>query len=250
MTAIEPMAPLPEEPLLPATVSPPRSYRRVTAPMPMVRVNLLPAEVVAARRGHRTRRVVLVALGVLVLALGAVSFVARSGIGDARGELAAAEAVNTNLRAQQTPYAEVVTAQNDLKQALTSLAELSRNDLGWAAVARTVRAAVPAGLTLTGVEGTGASDSGTAGSVGGAPGGTGTTAVPVTAPATLVLAGSAVDPQTVAAYVDALAQSPTLANVVATSVSYRAESHDYSFGVNADVTPQALSHRFDVPGGQ
>lgn len=251
MTAIEPMVPAPGEPLLPATAAPVFPRSRTTAPMPLVRVNLLPDEVVASRRGHRTRRRVLVALGVLVLALVGASLFVRSGIGDAEGDLTVAQAVNHSLTAQQGRYADAVTLQNAVRAAVGKLTDLTGDDTAWSPVTRSILDAVPAGITVSGVAGT--SDSGAAGSVGGAPGGTGTPAAAAGAKAaapTITITGGASDPAAVAAYVDALSRSPYLADVVATAVTVVETGSGYSFGISATLTPAARSNRYPTGGAR
>lgn len=262
MTAVEPMVPTPGEPLHPAPSAPVFPRSRTTAPMPMVRVNLLPDEVVAARRGHRTRRRVLIALAVLLVALVGVSMFVRSGIGAARGDLAVAQAVNRNLTAQQGQYADALTLRNDVDAAVGRLDDLTGGDMAWSPVTKAILDAAPAGIAVDGV--VGASDSGTAGSVGGAPGGAGTPAPTGGAPtaptaptastastepaaATVAVTGGASDPAAVATYVDALSRSPYLADVVATAVTV-VETGGYSFQISAVLTPAGRSHRHATEG--
>ena len=237
MTVLEPL------PRSAAPVDPdPGTVPERPVSFPSLRVNLLPPEVVLARRARRARRVVSVSLAVLVVVLAAATFVARAGVGAQRDELAAATAVNTNLVAQQSRYADVVAAQAAVAAAHQRTRNLTVTDVGWAALTRAVFAAAPTGLTVTGVVGQAAvPDVAPAAPAAPAVPTTGA-ATPATPVATLTVTGSAADPTVVALLVDRLAATTGLAAVAATSVDL-VDAGGYAFTVAADVTAAALAPR-------
>lgn len=263
MTAIDPGR-RPATPALPGLAD---AATRLTT----VKVNLLPTEITVARRGHKVRRIAISAVALLAVVLGGVSFVARAGVGAADADLAAADALSASLRSQQARYSEVVTLQDKVRAAQQRLDQLTAGDLDWAPLLGAVRAALPAGVTLSKIEA--AEDSGAAGSVGGALGGTGDTTAGTaaagtgTAPAgtgvagtaaggaadaaaaaavpvgVLTLTGVAGDPAAVAAFVDALGTVTGLDGVVATGVATLGDATagvtGYSYGITAVLTTAA-----------
>ncbi|MHA3703644.1 hypothetical protein ACXR2U_15820 [Jatrophihabitans sp. YIM 134969] len=220
-----------------------------------VRVNLLPGEILDARRGHRVRRAGVAVLALLAVVLGALVFVVRADVASTRSDLAAADSLTAHLRAQQGRYADVVALQDQVTEAVGRLNRLTAGDLDWAPLLTAVVAAAPRGVVVAQLQATTA-DPAAAGSAGGAPGGGGTTAGPTPVPVgVLTLSGAAPGPGAVAAYVDALARVVGLDNVVATDVSAVTDGSaagitGYTFGVTAVLSSVAALPTPTAPGGK
>lgn len=259
MTAIDPG----RRPATPAIPDLADAATRLTT----VKVNLLPTEITVARRGHKVRRIAIAAVALLAVVLGGVSFVARAGVGAAQADLAAADTLSASLRSQQSRFAEVVTLQDQVRAATERLDRLTAGDLDWAPLVTAVTDAIPAGVSLAGLDAS-TEDSGTAGSVGGAPGGTGDTTTAAGTPAAgtagdpavatpvgvLGLTGNAVDPTAVAAFVDALSKVEGLTTVVATSVASVGDVatgiSGYSYNITAVLTSAAARPTTATAGGK
>jgi len=222
-------------PLDPA-LSPQRVNRVLT-----ISADLLPGEIVAARRARRTRGWVLAVVAVVLLALGGWYLQADHQTTLANEELESATGQQVTLQRKQADYAEVVNVQSDTNTITKQLTTLLANDMPWADLLDTLRnTGDNSGVTVDGINGT-LSDPATA------QGATGTTALPSTSGSatigTLTVTGTAPDKPTVAKYVDALGTLSTVANPYVTSVA-KNKTDDFNFTLSVDITSEALCGRF------
>jgi len=209
----------------------PQSHR-----IPSVAVNLLPVEVIEARRTGRVKRTVLTLLAVFVVLLTGWYGFARVQTALARSELADAKANTERLTRQQGAYAELQQVQRDSAAIQRQLAQLMTNDLAWPALLRSLRQAAPADLVLTGMTVT-LDASRVSGS------GTNNTA---TAPVAFVtLTGVGTSKPQIATYVDALSKVEGVADPFITSVT--ASEKGLDFNVRVNVTNALLGGRFTTP---
>ncbi len=228
-------------PLDPAT-SPQRALRVLP-----IQANLLPVEVLAARRARRVRGQVLVLLSIVVVLLGAWYGFTVLRASDAQAELDTALTEATVLRQQQRTYAEQTTVDAELTAIGGKLEVLLAEDLRWSTLFGTLRSAgTTTGATVVGVTG-GLISVGTAQASG----------LPDTAAsdvvASLTVNGKASGKPAVAAYADELRKSDLIANVTVTNVSGDAKA--VQFTMQVDVTRAALGGRFSpqstpAPGGK
>lgn len=206
--------------------------------LPIV-ANLLPAEVVDARRQRKVRKTTIALLaGFVVLLLGWYGQ-AWYETSNARDRLARAQDNVQLAMAQQRAFAEIVTAQGESQRITTQLRSLLANDLQWSDLMVSLQAVAPEGVLITGVFGllivaeptgpTGGTAGGTAPAATGdsaqaasgtepqaTPGAAGDPAMGAKVSAwktgSLTVTGSAPDELAAAAYVDALGTVVGLAN--------------------------------------
>lgn len=200
--------------------------------------DLLPEEVVAARRARRTRGWVLAMVGVVVLAMVGWYVVADSRTRDATTDLESVTAEQARLQRKQAGYGEVVNTQSENIAITKQLNTLMANDLQWAALIDTLRDTGTASkASLQGISAALAADT----SAAAAP------VLPSTSGAatigTITITGAAPDKPSVARYVEALAAVSSLANPYVTSVTQDADN-GVSFVLTVDITAKALCGRF------
>jgi Tfp pilus assembly protein PilN len=206
--------------------------------------NLLPDEVVASRRARVVKRYVL-------LGLAATLFLLVTGFGlawwqtqRAQGDLSAAQDQASALQHRQREFQPLVTAQGQSAQIESSLGKLMVGDLQWMHLLDTIRASATRGISITSLTGT--VTVGAAVPPGGTPGTsdgldvlnrTGQLQV-----GTMTISGTAVDKNTVAAFVDTLGKMPGLAAAFPASVT--STNGKLTFSVQVILTSDALGGRF------
>jgi type IV pilus assembly protein PilN len=221
-------------PLDPA-MSPQRVVRLLT-----ISADLLPEEIVAARRARRARGIVLVSLLAVVAMLAGWFLYANHQVAVADDDLNDVTSQVTLLQRGQSKYQEVVDTQNETSTISKQLTKLLDNDLPWATLLTTLRdTGTQSGVTVAGVIGT--LDSTTAST-------TTSTTLPnasgVTTIGTLTLTGTGPDKPSVAKYVDNLGKLTTVANPYLTSAT---QTHDtVTFSITLNITSKALCGRFTI----
>jgi Tfp pilus assembly protein PilN len=227
------------------TTKPPTSER------PLIRVvaNLLPDEVVDARRVRHVRRRVVLAVIVLVLLLAGWDVYARMQTSKAQTNLTAIQNQTASLQARERTFAQVSTVQAQTAAITGQLHMLMTGDLAWSALLRTLNAQAPAGLTVTNVSGAMfASGAGTRSTTqsGTATGGTGVLDGSGQTPAgTLTVTGTASDERVIASYLDTLGRVKGLAVPFLTNLGV--QDRHLSFTANLVITTAALGGRWSGP---
>lgn len=225
-------------PLDPVT-TPQRAQRLLS-----ITANLLPDEIVAARRARGVRTRVLIALAVIVVLLTgwyALSFVQ---LNNARNDRDAAIAEKAVLQEKQKDYADVVDIQRESKVISSRLTTLMATDLRWANLLTTLRTAGNG----TGVEISGVSGQLAAATAGGAAS-AGTAKLPGTATDVvgfITVTGNCPNKDAVAQYVDALSKLDQFTSVYLTSVN--TDDKKVQFSAQLDITKKALGGRFTQGG--
>jgi Tfp pilus assembly protein PilN len=219
-----------------------RSLIRVVA-------NLLPDEVVDARRvRHVRRRVVLVLVAVVLLTAGWYVY-ARMQTSKAQADLNKVQDQTVSLRARERSFAQLSSVQGATAAITDQLRKLMTGDLAWSALLRTLNAQAPPGLAVTNVSGavsaggTGApstTQSGTANGGIGALDGSGQSAA-----GTLTVTGTANDKRVIAGYLDALGRVKGLSVPFLTNLGVQ-DGH-LSFTANLVITTAALGGRWGAP---
>jgi Tfp pilus assembly protein PilN len=205
-----------------------------------IRANLLPDEIVDARRaGQMIRKVAIGLVAVIVLlGCGYAGTVWRTS--SAKGSLAAAQRQSAALHSQEQKFTPLVTAQTQAASIKAEMAKLMVGDLSWKDMLATLRKSAPAGMTITSVVG-----STTVGATTDATGGlgilnqTGKQQV-----GTLTISGSAPDKNSVAAYIDALSKVIGLAAPFPASVT--GQDGKLTFSASVIITSDALGGRYGV----
>jgi hypothetical protein len=215
--------------------------------VPPTAANLLPVEIIESRRLRKVRRLVLSALAVFALLLGAWFGQASYQTSQARQSLRAAESDVQRLTRQQGAFATVVAVQAESQAIRKQLAVLLANDLRWARLFSSLRKAAPAEVRLTAAYGSLASGATGAASGGGStapqlPGATGDKPI-----GTFTVTGSGATKTAVAAYVDALGNLPGLANPFLGDANE--QDGTVQFTVRLDITSAALGGRYTPRGG-
>lgn len=214
------------------TETDPATDRPLSHRIPSLAANLLPVEVMQARRSRRVRRTVLVLLAVFVALLAGWYGFARVQTELARGELADAKAHTERLTRQQDAYDELQQVQRETATIERQLAQLMTNDMSYPTLVRALRQAAPGGLVLTGITVT--LDASRVG---------GTAAKSAGTPVAFVsIVGVGTSKPQVATYVDALGKVTGVADPYITSVS--ASQNGLDFNVQIKVTEALLGGRF------
>lgn len=200
--------------------------------------NLLPDELISARRlTALKRRLALALAALLVLLVGAYAYSAWS-TSQARDDLGRAQLKAAQLQHKQSEYTPLVTAQSSAERITTSLRQLMAGDLQWTELLDVLRTSAAPGVTIQNVNATIAPATKTSGL--GVLNQSGKQQV-----GTITITGSAPDKSTLAAYVDALAAVKGLAAPFPASAI--GQSGGLSFSINVLITSDALGGRFGLP---
>jgi Tfp pilus assembly protein PilN len=204
---------------------------------PVPKVNLLPAEIVQARRLAALKRVL--AGGVVAVALlcaGGTAW-AQAGASAAQDELDAVQARGATLRAEQARYAAVPKLLDLIQSAGAARERAMRQDVLWYGILSDLAVTTPKGVTLNGLQVAVDKPAATTDPL--VPAGLGT----------LTFTGSAQRFPDVAAWLDAVARIHGLDGSALQSAT-RAEaggavSGAVDFTTTITVTSKALTHRYD-----
>jgi hypothetical protein len=201
--------------------------------------NLLPPEILAARRVKVLRKFVIMALaGVLVL--GAVGFgYGYWQKGKASSALGAEQARTTELMSEQAKYGEVVKIQGDVAEVQGQLGTLLADDVDFTKLMTAVERAQPRGGSITQLTVTLTVGTATAA----APGADILDSSGRTHIGSIALTGDAPTMTAAAGYVTALSKIPGIVSVYPTSQQSNGKVVQYTIDVS--LTDQLLSHRFD-----
>lgn len=216
-----------------------------SGPMPRmlaVRADLLPDEIVIARRERATQRRVVIGLA-LVLA----SLIAGYGFSwlqthNANDDLSAAQNQIVTLTQKQQEFGPLVQAQAKSAQVQDMLSGLMANDLDWAKLLADVRSKASDGVAIANITGT-VSTAASVGAVSPTGGGLGVLNASGQAQiGTLTISGSAPSKDAVAAFVDRLGGVTGLAAAFPANVA--GNNGQYTYSVNVLLTSDVLGGRF------
>lgn len=204
------------------------------ARIPAVAANLLPSEIIDARRMRKVRRMVIFTIIPFLAMLAGWYVLASVQTSLAERDLAQAEDGVQFLQQQQKKFSEVTRARAESADIGEQLKTLFAGDIAWAELVRPLQSVAPEGIVLTDVSALKA----TSGSAGAQPAG-GTVAEPV---GLLTVSGRAPSKAVAASYVDALGRVHGLANPLLTS----AVNKDglLQFTVQVDITADAVGGRY------
>lgn len=218
-----------------------------------ITANLLPPEIVTARRVKVLRKFALTAV-VAVLLLGAAGYLyALSQKNAANSELASAAARTAVLHTQQAKYGQVVTLAGDISAVTAQLSQVLANDVDAHALLSKITSAQPRGGTIssmqmTMVTGTGATVSDGAGVLD-------SSGHPHVG--SLTVMGTTNNLSNVAAYVVRLDKIAGVVTAYPTSVTSD-DKKNVTYTIQATLTDQVFSHKYDAvtapagttPGGK
>lgn len=212
-------------------------------PAPQValpQVNLLPPEVRAARGLRKTKRWLLISLGlVVVLCIGVFGVVAVSA-GLAATELVTAQSETLDLQQEQTKYAEVPQVLGALDNTKAAVKVGMSTDIQWKAYGDAIGAVLPPNTSIDTLTVTAA-----------------TPITPANPPADplqganvgqIVFSARSSTVLDTAALIDALNSVPGFADAWVSTSSLSEDEHGVYFATSATVqlTDAAFSHRFDA----
>lgn len=204
----------------------------------LVFADLLPGEVVDARRGRKVRSYVLIALGVVLLMMILATVGAKIQTSVASGNLASAQSEGDRLRAQQSQFSALVAAQTKAATIQAQLRALMAGDVHWPALLAALRSAAPDRVVVTGI--TGSLTPAAPGASGAA--GIGVLAGNARAIGTIALTGGAADQNGVAAYLEALSGITGIAVPYPAAITRAAGG--VQFSANLLITSAALGGRY------
>ena len=202
--------------------------------IPAIEANLLPVEIVEARRGRLARRLVVTCLVVFTVLITAWYGQARYKTSVAAGTLQSAEDDAQRVLRQQREFSDLVATRAESQAIDARLSGLLAADLQWSRLLFSLRMQVPRGVRVTGAVGAlnddpaalAAAEARTEGAVVGR----------------LTVTGSGEDRAAVATYLDRLGKITGLANPLLNSATVAQGA--VQFSVQLDITTAALGGRF------
>jgi type IV pilus assembly protein PilN len=212
-------------PLDPA-LSPQRVNRILT-----ISADLLPDEIVISRRARRSRSVVVVAVGLVVVLLGSWFFWAEHDVHSANDDLSQVTAQYTTLQKSQAKYQEVVDVQNETSTISRQLKTLMGEDLPWASLLDTLR------VIVLGVSGSLSDKTSGSAAVGTLPHANGVSTI-----GAITITGTAPDKPSIAKYVDALNKLSQVANPYLTNAT-KGEKN-WQFNIQTEISSSTRCGRF------
>lgn len=210
--------------------------------IPAIAADLLPPEIIAARRTRRLRRGIISILVVVLVLLGAWQAAVIGQTAAARSRLDTAQQEVLRLQHQQNAYGDLVRAQSGAKLIESQLAVLMADDLQWARLLGSLRTVAPPGVRVTGLNGSlnsapGGTGTGTGTGTDQLPGATGEKQI-----GTLTITGTGSDNRAVAAYVDALGAVRGLGSPLLTGTTH--DKGTLQFTIRVNITDAALGGRY------
>ncbi|HEX2901859.1 MAG TPA: hypothetical protein VHO01_00265 [Jatrophihabitans sp.] len=200
--------------------------------------NLIPPELIAARRLRVLRRLTLVALaGLLVLCIG-VYAVAKLNNASASSALNDEQSTTTSLTQSESRFSDVTQIQASVDGTNARLAQLLAADIDLQPLLLQLRHALPASLDIKNIS------LSTTSATGNGAGFNGLDTSGHKVVGTVTIVGDASTFQGISDYVDALSKIDGVVNVVPTSAQGTKLAIDYNITLN--LTDKLYSHRFDV----
>ncbi|HEX8627441.1 MAG TPA: PilN domain-containing protein [Catenuloplanes sp.] len=210
--------------------------------LPIV-ADLMPPEIIDARRAQRAQRAVLSALAAFAVLLCAWYGFAAYQTSVARDELAEATTESANIQREQQKYGDVTRLQAQSNAITADLTSLFGTDVRWSKLLAALRTEAPARVRVSSASATLVAGGGGAPAPAAAP-----VAGQPAAIGSVEISGSAPDKGAVADYLEALAAVPGLANPLLASATD--EDNGVQFSMRVDITAAALGGRFNEPKGQ
>jgi Tfp pilus assembly protein PilN len=227
-----------------------RSLSLDTAPVAglrTARVNLLPPEIEQARRLRHTQAGLAAGLAAVALVAGGVYALQVHQTNQAADDLAATKAQTTKLQDEQAQYADVPRTIAAIDAAETARSTAMAKDVEWFRTLNNFALTLPTNVWFTGLTLSVSGAAPTAATASATP-----TAGAATGPVGIVtVQGTAFDHPDVATWLDVLARQPGMADAYFSS-SARAKigkKNVVTFTSTADITADALSHRYDRKQG-
>lgn len=213
--------------------------------VPAIRANLLPEEITAGRNARRIRDVLIVAVVLVIAALGGWYYLAAVDRNEAADNLDAMtqQVDKTRAETKRQEYTKVTQVIEEQETIKNELNVTMANDLPWSTVLGKVRNSGVNGITVTSANGS-LLDKNTAASAANAGAGAKQTV------ATLTILGNGKDKKTIAAYLDALAKIDGVAHVYLTTAGSQDDANSgskakgWTFSITANLTSELLCSRF------
>lgn len=199
-----------------------------------VAADLMPREILDARRARQARRIVLSTIAAFAVLLMGWYAVAAYETSTVRTELAEVTSRSQEVQRQQQQYSDVTSVQNQSRAINSQLGALLAQDLQWSDLMAALRATASRNsIEIVTINGQLAGD--TVAAEGGP-------ATAQRAVGTVTVTGSGDSKAEVAAYVRALADVPGTANPQLGTVLQQGDKVDFT--VKLDITEAALGGRF------
>jgi hypothetical protein len=210
-----------------------------------IAADLIPPELINARRLKVIRRLLAAGVGALLVICAGGYYLAAQENASASSALASVQDRTAQLEGVGRGYADLVTIQGSIRQVRAQIAQLMTGDVDLAALMGELRSNLPATMTITdeavtvSVAGVAGADSSTAAS------GLDTSGLPRIGTVTITGTGQSVDD--LPDYIDRLNSVTGLVDVLPVANTL-ADPSGTDFTVTMGLTSALLSHRFDVGG--
>ncbi|MGH8861321.1 MAG: hypothetical protein ACRDVG_08845 [Jatrophihabitantaceae bacterium] len=206
--------------------------------------DLTPPELINARKMHVLRRIIVIALGLVIVLCGVgygYGVVQHSGAAD---ELSSASAQTTELQLTTHHYSGITRIETIVSDTKGQVASAMQNDVDVARLVAKVRGALPGTMSIASMSVTLAGT--TAGSVSSAGSSSSLDRSGNLPIGTITLTGSAQNLDDLPSFVDALSALRGISDVVPTS--NQASGKVVQFAVSLTLTNALYSHHFNVTG--
>jgi Tfp pilus assembly protein PilN len=211
------------------------------------RVNLLPQEILEARRFKGTQRLLALAVVAVVALLGAATWWEQSQVATAREALATEQQRTSELNAEQAKYAQVPRLLAQVTAARGARERAMSADVLWYRFLNDLATATPAGVSLESVAAT------LSPTVPGAPAATTTVPLKPAGIGDIAVEGSANSFDRVSDWLDNLGEVSGLDSSTLSNASREAGTGggkpEVSFSTGVTMTGDALSHRYEQKAG-
>jgi hypothetical protein len=208
-----------------------------------IRANLLPAEITAGRHARRIRAILILAIVLVIGALGSWYLVAVADRDEADDQLASVTSQVDLIRhkTKAKEYAAVTATIAERDDITEQLKAAMAKDLPWSRVSDALRDSGVPDITITSFAGTLNQDNADAGS----PAKAGAAAKqPV---ASLTIQGRGKDKKNIAAYLEAIAKIKGVTHVYLTGAT--SENDKWTFSIKASIAADRLCGRFTTDCG-
>ena len=241
-----------------AVILPPQPIAEGSNPLRLlpIAVNLLPEEVLAARAGSRAKRVTVGLLLLVLLGNGYWYYQASQDASSASDSLNSAQGQLAAAKSGQSAFGDLVTTQARIGSMGSAVESMTAGQIAWNRLLPAVRAATPAGVTVTGITGTATpsvvaavpeTTASTTPSPTPTPTAAPTSSVSTTAVGTLVIVGKGTSKDAIAAYVTALGRVKGVLAPFINNVSTDQTGGGFTYTIDTGVTVGAQDTRYATP---
>jgi type IV pilus assembly protein PilN len=211
-----------------------------------IAADLIPPELISARRLKALRKLLAAGVVALVAVCAAGFYLAARENAAAAADLASVEEQTAQLEEVGRGYSDVVLIQGSVTQIQSQIAQVMGGDVDLAALMGALQSNLPTTMTIE-AEAIVISSAGVAGAAGATGSGLDTSGLPRIGTITMSGTGQTLDD--LADYIDRLRKVTGLVDVIPVSNTISESGTGTQYSITIGLTDPLLSHRFDVGAG-